>query len=227
VTAIAVEVAGAWLLADPSGALWWPERDTLVVADLHLEKARSLARRGRGLLPPYDSAATLARLARVVARYEPKTVVALGDSFHCGRSAAGLGEEERAALAALAEGRRWLWIAGNHDPEPNGLSGECLPDWRAGPLLFRHEPAPGPAPGEIAGHLHPAARVLLKGRTFRRRCFATDGERMILPAFGALAGGLNVLDGAYGGMFGEGRLAALLLGEARTYAVGWGRLVGE
>jgi uncharacterized protein len=224
---VEVAIKGEGLVADPDGALWWPEESALVVADLHLEKASSLARRG-ALLPPYDTAATLGSLAKLVMAYDPRLVLALGDSFHDQDGASRLDSTARRVLQKLMAGRDWIWLAGNHDPEPPvGLGGECLRSLELGPFLFRHEPALGPVSGEIAGHLHPVARIRVRGRSIRRRCFATDGKRLILPAFGALAGGLNVLDQAFRTLFSPGLLAALVMGETRTYSVAPAYLVGD
>ncbi|MFD1333582.1 phosphoesterase, partial [Methylopila musalis] len=122
-------------------------------------------------------------------------------------------------LAALQVGRDWIWIAGNHDPEPPaGCGGEAKAEMRLGPLTLRHEPAAGPAPGEIAGHLHPAAKVSVRGRNVRRRCFATDGARLVMPAFGAYTGGLNVRDAAFAGLFQPASFAAWMLGDEGVYA---------
>src|SRR5215208_5061498 len=112
-----IRLAGTELLADPSGALYWPDEGALIVADLHLEKGSALAKRGM-LLPPYDTAATLARLARLIARWTPRLVIALGDSFHDADGHARMAASDRVALAALQRSRDWLWIAGNHDPHP-------------------------------------------------------------------------------------------------------------
>ena len=220
------ELAGAALVADPSGALVWPAERTLVVADLHLEKGSSLAARRGTLLPPYDTAATLAALTRAVARLDPKCVVALGDSFHDPAGPSRMAGGMRDALAALMRGRDWVWVAGNHDPEPLGLGGEAVPELRLGPLTLRHEPGPGARDGEIAGHLHPAARLLWRGRSLRRRCFATDGRRLVLPAFGAYAGGLNVLDAAFATVF-RSRPRVMLLGRAQVYPDSPALLIGD
>jgi DNA ligase-associated metallophosphoesterase len=212
-------VAGVSLVADCGGALYWPEEGVLAVADLHLEKGSSFATRGV-LLPPYDTAATLARLARLVARHAPRAVIALGDSFHDGGGPARVADGDRAALASLQRGRDWIWIAGNHDPDPvNGLGGVSARTLAIGALVFRHEPQSGAAAGEIAGHLHPVARVSARGRTVSRRCFASDGERVVMPAFGAYAGGLNVRDRAFAGVFGTLKFTAHLLGADRLYAL--------
>lgn len=214
-----VNLAGAALVIDWAGALYWPEQGVLVVSDLHLEKGSSFARRGM-LLPPYDTATTLALLAQLIARYAPRLVIALGDSFHDGEGPARLSPTDRAALAALQRGRDWLWIAGNHDPEPvEGLGGRCTATFTLGPIVFRHEPTREACDGEVAGHLHPVARLSLRGRAISRRCFASDGRRMVMPAFGAYAGGLSVRDRAFAGLFDRRTLVAHLLGERRLYAI--------
>ncbi|TSJ64670.1 ligase-associated DNA damage response endonuclease PdeM [Starkeya sp. 3C] len=211
-------LAGVHLLLDPAGALYWPEERLLVVADLHLEKGSAFAARGVPL-PPYDSRATLALLERIAARWQPRAIVALGDSFHDRGAAARLGSDERASLAALGRGREMIWIAGNHDPDPAPeLGGNHLDLLRLGPLTLRHEPAPGFVRGEIVGHFHPVARLVQRGRSLRRRCFATDGSRLVMPALGAYAGGLNIRDAALAGLFVRD-YAAHLVGAARTYRI--------
>jgi DNA ligase-associated metallophosphoesterase len=207
------------LVADCAGALYWPEEGLLVVADLHLEKGSSFATRGV-LLPPYDTAATLARLGALIARYAPRTVITLGDSFHDGGGPQRVHADDRAMLAGLQRGRDWIWIAGNHDPEPvDGLGGTSAAMLVVGPLVFRHAPERSTCAGEIAGHLHPVARVSGRGRTVSRRCFATDGARMVMPAFGAYAGGLNIRHAAFADVFGAPTFTAHLLGEGRLYAI--------
>ena len=215
-----IVIAGESFVADASGALYFEAESLIVVADLHLEKGSSYARR-RVLLPPYDTAATLAHLARVIGRYTPRRVIALGDSFHDRDAAARMGEEDRAALRALQAGRDWIWIAGNHDPAPPTLlAGEAQDEIRLGPITFRHEPRAGAAQGEIAGHLHPVARVVTTRGSLRRRCFASDGERCVMPAFGAYAGGLNLRDIAFAPLFPNGAPRAHVLGRDRVYVVG-------
>jgi DNA ligase-associated metallophosphoesterase len=209
-------LAGVVLVADPDGALYWPEQSLLVVADLHLEKGSSFAARGQ-LLPPYDTAATLARLARLIARYAPRCVAALGDSFHDGSGPARLSDEDRDNLHALQRGRDWIWIMGNHDPEPAAdIGGAFHATLNVGALTFRH--LPSGAAGEIAGHLHPIARIAQRGRAVSRRCFAADATRMVMPAFGAFTGGLNVRDAAFADLFGTLKFTAHMLGEGRLYA---------
>jgi len=220
-------VAGVALVADCAGALYWPEEGLLAVADLHLEKGSSFARRGV-LLPPYDTAATLAVLARLVVRYTPRIVIALGDSFHDGEGPARILDGDRAALGALQRGRDWIWIAGNHDPDPvDGLGGISARTLAIGALLFRHQPEAGAAQGEIAGHLHPVARVATRGRTVSRRCFASDGTRVVMPAFGAYTGGLNVRDRAFAAVFATLTFTAHMLGDDRIYRMAAKRCLGD
>jgi uncharacterized protein len=215
-----IAVAGVALLADPAGALYWPDQSLLVVADLHLEKGSAFAARGV-LLPPYDTATTLAALARLMARYAPRVVVALGDSFHDGGGPLRMGGADRAALTALQRGRDWVWIAGNHDPDlPAGIGGDFAETLALGALTFRHEPTPDQRVGEVAGHLHPLARVARRGRAVSRRCFASDGTRLVMPAFGAYAGGLNIRDRAIAALFDTFAFTAHMLGARRLFVVG-------
>jgi uncharacterized protein len=212
-----ISIAGITLVADLSGALFWEEQRLLVASDLHLEKGSSFAARGV-LLPPYDTAATLGRLAAAIARYMPRMVIALGDSFHDGRAHGRLAPQDRDAITALQARRDWIWIAGNHDPAlPSGLGGTRADEVAIGPITFRHEPTG--ARGEIAGHLHPKARVSTRGRSMERRCFASDGEHAIMPAFGAYAGGLNIRDAAFAKLFASSAFMAHLLGDKRLHTI--------
>ena len=209
-------VAGVAMLADLSGALIWEEQRLLVVSDLHLEKGSSLASRGV-LLPPYDTVATLSRLGAVIARHDPRMVIALGDSFHDREAHERLTRSNRDTLAALQARRDWIWISGNHDPAlPSDLGGMVATEVAIGPIHFRHEPTA--AFGEIAGHLHPKARIATRGRAMERRCFATDGERAVMPAFGAYVGGLSIRDAAFGKIFSLD-FTAHVLGDVRMHII--------
>ena len=215
--------AGTSVLADPSGALLWPERALLVVADLHFEKGSSIARFG-SLLPPYDTRATLACLEAVLARHAPRTVISLGDGFHDSEASLRLPAEDRTRLAALVARQDWIWLVGNHDPRPPaGLGGRSAAEWQVAGTTFRHIPAGAPGGPEIAGHLHPAARVTVRGRRLTRPCFVRNERRMILPSFGAYTGGLDVFDPAIAGLFASGFEVALL-GDGRVHPLPQARL---
>ena len=211
----------------PEGAAWMPNERLLVVADLHFEKGSAFAARGVAL-PPYDTRATIARLEALVAKLRPQTLVALGDSFHDGEAADRMAPDDAARLARLSRSLEWIWIAGNHDPvPPRAFGGAVKEELRVGPLTFRHEPQAAPATGEIAGHLHPCAAVRVRGRRLRRRCFASDGTRMILPAFGAYTGGLNVLDRAYDDLLPGFDFHAWMMGARTVIPVSARRLEAD
>ena len=223
---VRVAVADTAVVCRPSGALWLETSCTLVVADLHFEKGSAFARRGQ-LLPPYDTGETLNRLEAEVTALAPRTLVFLGDSFHDGGGEARLAPEDFARLRALACGRDLIWVVGNHDADgPQALAGAVVADLVVGGLTLTHEPTIGAVGGQVAGHLHPCVRVKARGASTRRRCFATDGARLILPAFGAYAGGLNLRDAAFAPLFARPPLA-VALGNGKAHAVGWASLVGD
>jgi uncharacterized protein len=212
-----MNVAGVVVLADAVGALYWPDHRLLAIADLHLEKGSNFATRGL-LLPPYDSEATLFRIAWLISRYAPHCIVALGDSFHDAAGPGRLRPSDRERLCALQRSRDWIWIAGNHDPNSaTSIGGVFHNQLLVGALTFRHQPTGSDC--EIAGHLHPVARVSTRAGTISRRCFASDGARVVMPAFGAYAGGLNVRHRAFAEVFGTPRFTAHVLGRQRLYAV--------
>jgi DNA ligase-associated metallophosphoesterase len=222
-----IQVAGEDCVADTSGALYLAQTRTLVVSDLHLEKGSSFARRGM-MIPPYDTVATLMRLKRVIDHYDPACVIALGDSFHDREAAERLADEDREKISSLQKNRDWIWISGNHDPAPpQNLAGETREEIRIGALVLRHEPVQGEAEGEVAGHLHPVARVVTPRGSLRRRCFVSDGARCILPAFGAYAGGLNLRDKAFAPLFPARHPQAHVLGRDRIYSVAHENCYGD
>ncbi|MCG9914843.1 MAG: ligase-associated DNA damage response endonuclease PdeM [Phenylobacterium sp.] len=221
-----MEIVGAALRMRVSGALFDLAHQALIVADLHFEKGSAYGMRGQ-FLPPYDTRDTLDRLEAEVAALSPRVLIFLGDSFHDGRAEDRLAPDDAQRLAALAAGRTLIWLVGNHDAEgPRRLPGEVIDTMTLGPLVLRHEPEPGEQPGELSGHLHPCARVSSGRGTVRRRCFATDGSRMILPAFGAYAGGLNLKDAAFSGLFARPPMAGAL-GRDRVHAIGWRSLTRD
>ncbi len=192
-----------------------PDYEALLVADLHFEKGSSLASRGVHL-PPYDTASTLAMLAGAIARHRPSRVIALGDSFHDVAAGGRLGADDRDGIARLAEGRDWVWLSGNHDPLlPDGLPGIAASAMNLGSLALRHEPG-GDDLHEIAGHLHPVASVTSRGRRLRCRCFIADRRRLVMPAFGAFTGGLDVATAPFAALFASG-FRVWMLGRSRIH----------
>lgn len=217
--------AGERLLLDPTGALIWPEAGLLIVADLHLEKATAAARRG-SLLPPWDTRITLDRLTQVMRRWRPRMLIALGDSFHDARAAARLPAAERARLVALTSAHDVVWVAGNHDPAPPaGLAGTACSVFVHRGLVFRHQAALGSVGrqaelalvGEVSAHFHPKARVLTRAGAVCRPCFVASSQRLLLPAFGAYAGGLDVTHPTLGALFPRGG-RVFMLGRERLFS---------
>ncbi|WP_439470813.1 ligase-associated DNA damage response endonuclease PdeM [Brevundimonas sp.] len=219
-----VRVAGEACVLRCSGALWLADHRTLIASDLHLEKGSAFAARGQ-MLPPYDSPATLAKLEAEIEALDPACIVLLGDSFHDSKAIGRLPKEDRDRVARLAVGRDWVWLEGNHDLVAlegalDALPGRVVTTMALGALTLIHKPQPGEALGEIAGHLHPAARVAAYGRGVRRPCFVTDGRRLLMPAFGAFTGGLDVRDVAVAGLFEDAPMVAVL-GRDKVHALAW------
>jgi DNA ligase-associated metallophosphoesterase len=187
----AFEFAGHTLNALPQGALFWPTRRALIVADLHFEKASWFAKFGQ-LLPPYDSMATLADLTALVAATAPTEIWCLGDSFHDSAGARRLPERVQAMLRDLTAKIDWVWVTGNHDHalgDPFG--GRIVKEANVDGLILRHEADPADLRPELSGHFHPKLRVAIRGRNVARRCFVASATKLILPAFGSLTGGLD------------------------------------
>ncbi len=215
----ALTLGSAALRADHSGALYWPAERMLIVADLHLEKCSAFAARGQ-LLPPYDTRATLDQLGKVIARYRPATVIALGDSFHDSGGVGRLSPADARQLDALQHGLHWIWISGNHDPVADRrLGGEFAQSLQISGIDLRHEPDPSCQTPEMAGHLHPAARLVWNGSTVRARCFASDAHRIVLPAFGAFAGGLNLISEPFERLFAGRPRRVDMLGQSGIHRV--------
>ena len=211
-----VHLAGERLMLDSAGVVAWPAERTLVVSDLHLEKGSHFAARG-AFVPPYDTRETLERLHLALRRHRPARLVLLGDSFHDTRGCERLGSAECVALNRMLHGIEVIWVLGNHDPAPPvGLPGIAMEEWRHGPLTFRHIARPG-AGGELSGHFHPKATVPTRGTCVTRPCFLSDGRRLLLPAFGAYTGGLDIRDPAVAGLFPRGG-RVFLLGNGRLFS---------
>ena len=214
-----IQLGGERLLLDHRGVIYWPAARLLAVADLHLEKGSALARAG-ALVPPWDSRVTLQRLLACVAQWRPEIVVALGDSFHDRTAAARLSADDTRALRRIDEAARLVWVLGNHDPDaPLGFGVEHTPEFRLGRLCFRHQAQERAARGqaELCGHHHPKARVATRGGGVSRPCFVAGGNRLMLPAFGAYTGGLDVSAPAIARLFPHGG-SAVLLGAERLFS---------
>lgn len=187
---VPLSFAGHDLVPLPEGALWWPARRALLVADLHFEKASWFAARGQ-MLPPYDSIATLSALAALVERTGAKELWCLGDSFHDSAGCERLPQNARELLAGMTARLDWRWVTGNHDPLIDGMGGSIAEEAEVDGLLLRHEADPRETRPELSGHFHPKLRVSVRGRLVSRRCFVATETKLILPAFGALTGGLD------------------------------------
>ncbi|MDB5403420.1 MAG: ligase-associated damage response endonuclease PdeM [Rhodopila sp.] len=221
-TAAPIHLAGERLMLDPMGVLFWPEQRLLAVSDLHLEKGSSFARRGM-LLPPWDTHATIDRLILLLRRWSPATVVALGDSFHDAGGSGRLPATEQQRLNAMTRAHRFIWVQGNHDPTPpEGLGGEWVETHTVGAMVFRHQAIAAADPGEIVGHHHPKASIEARSGTVSRPCFVFDGRRLMMPAFGAYTGGLDVRDPAINRLFPRGG-RVFLLGKDRLFSFEIGR----
>jgi uncharacterized protein len=220
-TAAPIHIAGERLMLDPAGVLFWPAMRLMVVSDLHLEKGSSFARRGM-LLPPWDTHATLDRLALLLRRWSPDTVVALGDSFHDSDGSGRLPATEAQRLQAMSAAHRFIWVLGNHDPAPpSGIGGEPVTEYAVGPMVFRHQAIAAAGTAEIVGHHHPKAQVQARSGTVSRPCFVSDGRRLMMPAFGAYTGGLDVRDPAIMRLFPRGG-RVFLLGKERLFSFAMG-----
>ncbi len=181
------EVAG-------EAALYWRTQDALLVSDLHLEKASAYALNGQ-MLPPYDSVATLEDIAALCAKYRPAKIISLGDNFHDDGGEQRLAESAAALLVDLTCDTEWIWITGNHDRAVSGIwGGNAFDELSLAGITLRHEAKRGDPKPEISGHFHPKFRQVLRGRMVARRCFVKSARKMIMPAFGTLTGGLDVLD---------------------------------
>jgi hypothetical protein len=214
-----VLVCGKTFVAHKSGALYWPAERALIVSDLHLEKGSAYAVRGQ-MLPPYDTRETLHKLATLIDRYDPETVICLGDSLHDPAGAARMDGADVESLRMLQEDRDWIWITGNHDPKIDRmLAGYVMSEVIVGGIALRHEPRSGAQTHEIAGHFHPAARLVFHGTSLRRPCFVGNRLRLVMPAFGAFTGGLNILDIAFEPLFGADGLDVWMLGHEGLYPV--------
>lgn len=217
-----LDFAGHQFIALADRALYWPRHGALIVADLHLEKASWFAARGQPL-PPYDSHDTLDRLARLAAETQARAIWCLGDSFHDRDAAKRIAPAVAERLSRQTGSTRLIWIAGNHDGLTGGAwGGEIAEEMLVDGIVFRHQCDPGEERPEISGHFHPKLQLHIRGRPISRPCFAGDAQRLILPAFGSLTGGLDVRDPAIARNF-SGTYRAQLVARAQLLSFECGR----
>lgn len=215
---VAFDFAGQSFQMLADRALFWPRHGALIVADLHLEKASWYAAHGQPL-PPYDSHDTLDRLARLVAETGARQLWCLGDSFHDRDAAARIAPAVAGRLLRHAAATKLVWIAGNHDGLSGGAwGGEVADELVTDGVVFRHQSVAQETRPEISGHFHPKLRLTLRGRPVSRPCFAGDAQRLILPAFGSLTGGLVAEDSAIARNF-PGPYCAMLVVRGRLLSV--------
>lgn len=213
-----ITLGGLTFIPDLSGALFLRDDATLLVSDLHLEHGTSMARRGVHV-PPFDTFATLSQLEQVLNATQARRLILLGDSFHDDVAHAEVDDDVRQRLTAITARVDTLWISGNHDPvAPRELGGASADAVMIGGITLRHIPdrlSPGEC--EISGHLHPGARVVQRGRSVHGKCFAADGRRLIMPAFGAYTGGLPVSSRAFNGLFEEDAAHVWMIGRSALH----------
>ena len=220
-----ISLGGLEMIPCLSGALMVPDSKTLLIADLHLEQGTSLARRGAHV-PPFDTASSLALLSAVIARDQPNRLIFLGDSFHDAEGSVRLEESHRRTLKSITHAVETFWISGNHDPSPpQDVGGFHAEQIFLGPIILRHEPGRlQHEQCEISGHLHPGCVVVQRGRPLRGKCFAYDGKRLIMPAFGAYTGALSVTGRPYHNLFEELVAEVLMIGKAALHRFPFSRL---
>jgi uncharacterized protein len=213
-----ITLGGLTFTPDMSGALYCAAEKLLLIADLHLEQGASLARRGLHV-PPYDTVATLAMLEQVLVYTTAQRLVLLGDSFHDSVAHEAVRESDAERLRFITKRVETVWISGNHDPKAHeSLGGTCVDEMNFGAVTLRHIPSHLKRDElEIAGHLHPGATIVQRGSHIRTKCFVADHRRIILPAFGSYTGALNVLSGAFAGLFDEAQTKVWMIGKSAMH----------
>ncbi len=219
--AMLINCAKHQLLLDASGALIWPKHKLLVVSDLHFEKGSYFASRG-SLIPQYDSRKTLSRLTDLISRYQPQKIVCLGDSFHDLSAWLRFSEAEKRDLASLVAGKHeWIWVLGNHDPDiPEALGGTKMTRLVLDDVLLCHEPEPQHrVTFQVFGHFHPKLTKRVVRHKMTGRCFVLNATSLVLPAFGAYAGGLNIDEAPLNTLFNRRTRKAYLIYEDKLHRV--------
>lgn len=217
-------LCGKSFISDYTGALYWPSEQTLIVSDLHLEKGSHLTE-DKMLSPPYDTRSALEKLEETIDRYDPERVIALGDSFCHG---ARLSVHDIDWLRGLVNDREWLWVVGeSKQPVPDGVGGVPCHTYTLGNIKFRYTPVKAPVAHEIAGKMHPVARISEYGHSIRTRCFVSNGLRLIMPSLGTYSAGRNVLDDEFAPLLGRGGLFIWMITTGKVYPIAAGQLIDE
>ncbi len=225
-TSARILMCGKAFHADPTGALYWPAEDTLIVADLQLSKCSYLDG-DDVVLPPYDTASAFEKLEEALDRYDPARVVALGNSF-AGLSNPWLSTHQLDWIQDMMDGREWYWVMSQDaNLKPDAIDGIVVPQMMLGGIKFRAEPLRAPIANEIAGALHPVAQINEYGHTMRGRCFVSNGMRMVLPAMGDYSAGVNVLQEAFDPLLGRSGVFVWLISNDRVLPVASGQLIED
>lgn len=219
------QIGALRLKPDLSGALYAPDHKVLIVADLHFEKASTLYEKSGSAFPPYDTQDTLSRLRKVIDCHRPERIIFLGDTWHDKFGFVRMQDGDQQSIKDLIKHHDAVFIAGNHDEIVSGTnSPKLISEIKLSDVILRHEPCDDQNSFQICGHLHPVARLIQKGRVIRRRCFLISDKQCILPAMGALTGGLNCLDPAFDRVLSPIARRVILLGRNRLYHIGMNSL---
>lgn len=213
---------------DYSGALYAPDFETLIVADLHFEKASALYEKTGSAYPPFDTRDTLLRLGDAIDRQQPKRIIFLGDTWHDEFGFARMQNTDHQLIRTIRTRAETVFISGNHDTSASGSGGpKMVQEIKLGDVVLSHEPFEDANRYQICGHLHPVAKLMQKGRTIRRRCFFVSDKQCILPAMGALSGGLNCCDPVFDRFMSYENRRVILLGRNRLFHLGMKTLLPD
>ena len=220
-----VEFANNRFLLDASGTLFWPDFDLLIFSDLHFEKGSFLSQFANPL-PRMDTRKTLDNMQSVLAIYQPKCVVCLGDSFHDGNAISRMEIGDIELLNSMVNSvHNWQWVLGNHDPEiPKEIAGKSFVSLTQNNILLVHEPEDlkkinednkntQSITAQIIGHFHPKMRTKQSGHSMSGKCFIVAKDVLLMPAFGQYTGGLSVDDSAIKSMITDNPAQFLLYGQ--------------
>jgi DNA ligase-associated metallophosphoesterase len=188
-----ITIAGETLELCSERAVYWPRRRTLFVADPHFGKAATF--RALGVrVPRGTTEGTLVRLDRLVARLAPARIEFLGDFLHARE---GRDDETFRVLAewrARHGGVAMRLVRGNHDKRagdpPSDVGIECVDGpVTEPPFALAHHPTRVAGAYVLAGHVHPCAVLIGRGRQRERLpCFWLGHRTGVLPAFGEFTG---------------------------------------